>query len=145
MTIRRRVLVLGAGAAIAAVAGVSVWSGGFDGQTLPPDQAHRAALAGTLTLIDIRRPDEWALTGVGEGATPLDIRDPGFEAALGRITGGDLAAPVALICARGGRSARPAARLQRAGFTRVVDVPEGMLGSDAGPGWLARGLPVTPG
>jgi rhodanese-related sulfurtransferase len=145
MTARRRILVLGAGAGIAALAGLAVFPGGFDGQTLTPDQAHSAAVAGTLTLIDIRRPDEWALTGVGEGATPLDMRDPGFEAALARIVGNDLAAPVALICARGVRSARLAARLQRAGHTRIIDVPEGMLGSGAGPGWIARGLPVRPG
>lgn len=32
--------------------------------------------------------------------------------------------------------------LSRYGYTRVYDVPEGMSGSRAGPGWLARGLPV---
>jgi hypothetical protein len=35
------------------------------------------------------------------------------------------------------------ARLAEAGFTGIVDVPEGMLGSSAGPGWLARDLPVV--
>jgi len=39
----------------------------------------------------------------------------------------------------------PASRrvLEKAGFTRIVDIPEGMLGSSAGPGWLARDLPVV--
>jgi hypothetical protein len=35
-----------------------------------------------------------------------------------------------------------AARMEAAGFTRILDVPEGMVGSAAGPGWIARGLPV---
>ena len=35
-----------------------------------------------------------------------------------------------------------ARRLSEAGFTQIIDVPEGMLGSAAGPGWLALDLPV---
>jgi hypothetical protein len=33
--------------------------------------------------------------------------------------------------------------LENAGFTNIIDVPEGMMGSRAGPGWLKRGLPVV--
>ncbi|MCX8952452.1 rhodanese-like domain-containing protein, partial [Ruegeria sp. NA] len=33
-------------------------------------------------------------------------------------------------------------RLIEAGFTNIIDVPEGMLGSAAGPGWVRTGLPV---
>ena len=33
--------------------------------------------------------------------------------------------------------------LREAGFTNIIDVPEGMLGSGAGPGWLKSGLPLT--
>ena len=145
MTGRRGLLALGAGAGIAALAGFVGYPRGFDGETLDPEQAHRAATAGTVALIDIRRPDEWALTGVGEGAHPLDMLRPDFDAALARIVGNDRAASVALVCARGVRSAGLAARLHRAGHTRIIDVPEGMLGSSAGPGWIARGLPVRPG
>ena len=32
--------------------------------------------------------------------------------------------------------------LTDAGFTNVVHIKEGMAGSGAGPGWLARGLPT---
>ncbi|MEO0379777.1 MAG: rhodanese-like domain-containing protein, partial [Pseudomonadota bacterium] len=32
------------------------------------EDAHAAALSGAVLLIDIRRPDEWQRTGVGEGA-----------------------------------------------------------------------------
>ncbi len=115
----------------------------FAGPTLTAPQALAQATAGTLTLIDIRRPDEWADTGIPAPAHPVDMRAPDFEAALTRIMMGNRDAPVALICARGVRSMRMAARLQAAGFTNVIDVPEGMLGSSAGPGWRARGLPVV--
>lgn len=113
------------------------------GAELTPDEAHAKARAGEITLIDIRRPDEWAETGSGEGAHRLDMRRDDFVAALREITGGDTARPVALICARGVRSARLTNALTEAGFSNIIDVPEGMLGSRAGPGWLGRDLPVV--
>jgi len=114
------------------------------GQTrLDPAMAFAAAEAGAILLVDIRRPDEWARTGVGQGAVPLDMRRADFAAALHSLAGGDTGRPIALICARGVRSRRLGQTLTEAGFTRILDVPEGMLGSGAGPGWLARDLPVT--
>lgn len=143
---RRGVLVLG-GAGIATVGAVAAqWYNvlGDNGDAaLSPEQAHQSALSGEVLLIDIRRPDEWARTGVGEGALPIDMRRQDFEEALTVAAEGDTARPVALICARGVRSRRMSARLVAAGFTQVIDVPEGMLGSGAGPGWLERGLPVV--
>ncbi|MEM8582520.1 MAG: rhodanese-like domain-containing protein, partial [Pseudomonadota bacterium] len=53
-----------------------------------------------------------------------------------------LSQPVAVICARGIRSARLTRRLEAAGIGPIVDIPEGMLGSRSGPGWLSRELPV---
>lgn len=117
--------------------------GSLEGAALSVAQAHEAAASGAVTLVDIRRPDEWARTGVPQGATPLDMRDPDFAQKLLALLP-EQAAPVALICARGVRSRALARRLADAGFTNVIDVPEGMLGSGAGPGWLAQGLPVTP-
>lgn len=113
------------------------------GGTLSPPQAHAQAVAGQITLIDIRRPDEWARTGSGEGAVRVDMRRDDFTQALSTIVADDLNAPIALICARGVRSARLTNRLVAAGFTNIIDVPEGMLGSAAGPGWLKRGLPLV--
>lgn len=113
------------------------------GTALSPPDVHRAALAGDVVLIDIRRPDEWRRTGLGEGAIPIDMRRPDFEEALGLHTQGDRARPVALICARGVRSRHLSERLLAAGYTRIIDVPEGMLGSGAGPGWLRRDLPLV--
>jgi rhodanese-related sulfurtransferase len=114
----------------------------YPGGRLSVAEAHAQADDGAVLLVDIRRPDEWRRTGVPEGAVPLDMRRDDFIAALAGLTGEDRSRPVALICARGVRSARLATRLSAAGFTQVRDVPEGMLGSAAGPGWLAAGLPV---
>lgn len=97
-----------------------------------------------ITLIDIRRPDEWQRTGVGAGAVPLDMRRRDFTAALLEVTEGRTDVPIALICARGVRSARLSAAMTDAGFTNIIDVPEGMLGSGAGPGWIKSGLPLVP-
>ena len=106
-------------------------------------EAHKRAKAGEITLIDIRRPDEWAETGSGEGAVRLDMRRRDFVAELERITAGDRSKPVAIICARGVRSARVTNFLTEAGYTQIIDVPEGMLGSRAGPGWIKRNLPLN--
>lgn len=105
--------------------------------------AHARAIVGDVYLIDIRRPDEWARTGVGEGAYPLDMRRDDFVEALLAVVENNRTAPVALICARGVRSRHMTARLTQAGFTNIIDVPEGMLGSGAGPGWLKSGLRVV--
>lgn len=110
--------------------------------SLTPQEAHAAAAEGLL-LIDIRRPDEWARTGIGERAIPIDMRRDDFEAEVLKAAGSDTARPIAVICARGVRSRRMTARLTKAGFTSIIDVPEGMLGSGAGPGWIARGLPLV--
>ncbi|MEP3440354.1 MAG: rhodanese-like domain-containing protein [Sulfitobacter sp.] len=103
--------------------------------------AYTLAIRGDITLVDIRRPDEWAHYGVGEGAIPIDLRDPKFtQKLLTHISGKD--APVALICARGVRSRGFSRVLRKAGFTNIIDVPEGMLGSGDGPGWIKTGLPI---
>jgi rhodanese-related sulfurtransferase len=133
--------VIGAAALGAAAYLPRVWAA--DGPTLGADEAYRRALAGEILLVDIRRPDEWAATGIGAGAVALDMREAGFLDDLKSVAAQRPGVPVALICARGGRSARLAARLVAEGFADVIDVPEGMLGSRAGPGWVARGLPVT--
>ncbi len=106
-------------------------------------QALQAAQTGEITLVDIRRPDEWARTGVGAGAIAIDMRSRTFLKELLTHTGGRRDMPIALICARGVRSAALSMRLKEAGFTQILDVPEGMSGSGAGPGWVARGLPVV--
>lgn len=112
-------------------------------EAIDPPTAYQRAQDGEIVLVDIRRPDEWAKTGSGEGAHRLDMRREDFIEALDAITGGQKDAAIALICARGVRSARQTNLLNNAGYTNIIDVPEGMLGSAAGPGWIERGLPLN--
>ncbi len=111
-------------------------------QQISVEAAYRMAEAGEILLIDIRRPDEWAASGSPASGHRLDMRREDFTDALLELTGGAQDARVALICARGVRSSRLTNRLIEAGFTNIIDVPEGMLGSAAGPGWVRAGLPV---
>ncbi len=150
----RRALI---GGGIVAVAGAGFFAAGgrnlfysaiteaSTAEMIDPPTAHTLAQDGKITLVDIRRPDEWAKTGSGEYAHRLDLRRDDFIAELDKLVGGDRSAPLALICARGVRSARENNKLIKAGFTNVIDVPEGMLGNSRGPGWIKRGLPLNKG
>lgn len=142
---RRRLLLGGGALAVALGTGGVLFArrDRFEGNEITPVEARDAIQSGEIIMIDIRRPDEWDETGVAEGAHPIDMRRDDFVAVLSEITQGRRDTPVALICARGVRSDRMSARLAEAGFTRIIDIPEGMLGSRAGPGWLARDLPVV--
>ena len=109
---------------------------------ISPERAFKEAASGELILIDIRRPEEWVQTGSGQGAHRLDMRRNDFVSVLDTLVQADRTKPIAIICARGMRSARVSTALRRIGFSNIIDVPEGMLGSNAGPGWLERALPV---
>ena len=105
-------------------------------------QAHTRAEAGKLVLVDVRTEEEWRATGIGTSAIPISMLDRTFLQKLDAAVAGDKTKPVALICAGGVRSALVARALANYGFSRVYDVSEGMEGSRAGPGWLARKLPL---
>ena len=118
------------------------------GPSVAAPDAWSQAQAGQLTLIDIRRPDEWKQTGVAKGALEINMAHPqgaaGFVKQVEAELGGDKHAPVGLICRTGNRTTQMQKVLTDAGFTNVVHIKEGMAGSGAGPGWLARGLPTEP-
>lgn len=141
---RRSLLFLGSSTVIGvgAFAGFIGWTSRADGAgTMTPVEALEAASDGAILLVDIRRPDEWAATGMPVGSVAIDMRDDDFlEKLLSKRSSNRQ--PVALICARGIRSARLTRALEEAGIFPVIDVSEGMLGSFSGPGWLKRGLPV---
>lgn len=117
-----------------------------NGQLLSPPNAWTLAEAGGLQIIDVRTPPEWAWTGVARTAGRANwwqvSGKGGFLEDVLEITGGDRSKPVALICARGVRSSEATRFLIAQGFTSVVDIGEGMLGSRVGPGWLDRRLPL---
>ncbi len=105
--------------------------------------AFEKAKNGELLLLDIRSPQEWKETGTGSVAKRVSMHQPGFLQKLDALTGNDKSKPVALICATGGRSNWLQGELVKRGYTNIIDVSEGMLGSSTGPGWLKRGLPIV--
>lgn len=139
MKITRRQFVLGSAALLL----TAPFSQTFAAQVLSASEAYKQAAAGQIVLIDIRTPEEWVQTGSGAAAKRLDMRRDDFVSALDKLLGGNRSKPVALICAGGVRSSRLSRALRNEGYTNIIDVPEGMMGSYAGPGWLVRGLPVV--
>jgi rhodanese-related sulfurtransferase len=124
---------------------------GFDARAsdlMTASDAAQRLNAGNLVLFDVRSPAEWKETGVAKGAQAVSVHGvggyDGFGAEVVRLTGGDRSKPIALICARGGRSGRAQETLRKLGYTQVFDVIEGMLGRGNQPGWIARGLPTRP-
>jgi rhodanese-related sulfurtransferase len=117
--------------------------------TTPPpsvsvNEAHQRAKSGQSILIDVRRPDEWADTGVPEGAIKLDMGAPTFVAKLATIRAENPGKPIDVICRTANRTAQLQAALTAQGWTNIVNVRGGMLGNPGNAGWLAQGLPVVP-
>ena len=135
-------------AAIAAFMLLSIHACSRDnGPTLSAPEAYAQSQAGTLTLIDIRHPDEWRQTGVAQGALRIDMTDTqgeaGFVEQVVTQMGGRKNAPIGILSIAGNRGANAQQVLREAGFTHVYNIKEGMMGSGAGPGWIARGLPLV--
>ena len=115
---------------------------------MTPEAAHLQAEQGRLLLIDIRRPSEWAETGIAEHAVAMTMHGPqavpGLLDAIETYVEGNKDQAIALICRSGNRSAKVAAALASKGFHSVFDISVGMEGHLFKPGWIRRGLPITP-
>jgi rhodanese-related sulfurtransferase len=115
---------------------------------LSAPEAHARAQAGTLTLIDVRHADEWQQTGVAKGALRIDMTntrgETGFVQQVTAEMHGNKNAPIGLLSLSSNRATNAQQVLLKAGFTQVYVIREGMMGSRAGPGWIARGLPLQP-
>ncbi|CAN7540243.1 rhodanese-like domain-containing protein [Bosea sp. LjRoot237] len=111
--------------------------------SLSVSEAHEAAKAGKLVLVDIRTPEEWTDTGVPEGAIKLDMTGSAFEVRLAALKLDHPGKPIALICRTGNRTSALQKKLATRGWTNLVDVRGGLLGNPKDKGWLAEGLPVT--
>ncbi len=100
--------------------------------------------AGALALVDIRTPGEWRKAGVAAQAHVVTMhQSPAkFLAELDKATGGDRTRAIGIICATGGRTAYLRPLLLQAGYDRVFDISEGMMGSRRGPGWIAQSMPM---
>ncbi|MAB11403.1 rhodanese-like domain-containing protein [Hyphomonas sp.] len=112
---------------------------------LPADSAWQMVQRGEIVVLDVRTPTEWAMTGLPRDSHGINVKDRDFVAQARGAVLGDLDHPIAVICRTGQRSSEAASVLEKAGFTHVFDIKEGMLGKEgAGDGWLKRGLPVDP-
>lgn len=114
------------------------------GETIGARDAHELALKGELVIVDVRSSEEWKDTGVPASGYAItmhqnaDVFLNGLDAAMG----GDRTKPLALICATGSRTTYLQKPLQQMGFTRVMNLAEGMQGGRFGEGWVKGGLPV---
>lgn len=115
-----------------------------DNGLIAPTAAASLAETGDIQIIDVRTPAEWAWTGIARKAAKVNWWQPasGFVKGVLAAVDGDRNRPIALICATGVRSSKARRLLLANGFTNVRDIGEGMMGGRAGPGWLARKLPL---
>jgi rhodanese-related sulfurtransferase len=123
-------------------------TGRTEAQTALPSfsvrEAHDAARADKIVLVDIRTPEEWADTGVPQGAIRLDMTGSAFEVRLAALRLENPGKPIALICRTGSRTSTLQRKLAGRGWRDLIDVRGGMLGTPKDKGWLAEKLPVTP-
>ena len=99
-------------------------------------------IADGVTLVDIRRPEEWAETGIVEGSLRLTAFDeegqliPEFFPQFVQHVGPD--EPVVLICRTGSRTGLLARALaDQANYTQVYNVTDGIVQ------WLEAEQPVV--
>ena len=99
---------------------------------------------GSVTILDLRRPDEWTKSGTIEGSHLVTFFDKrgryNVQEWLAKVDAiVDRDQPIALICERGVRSSSVADLLdKKLGFTQVINVTEGMTD------WVKDGRPVEP-
>ena len=96
-----------------------------------------------ITIIDVRRSDEWSSTGIIEGSHGITFFDANgrydvnaWLTELSELVTPD--EPFVLICARGVRSSKIADLLdKRLGYSAVHNVTDGIFD------WLEKGKPVV--
>jgi rhodanese-related sulfurtransferase len=99
---------------------------------LDAQTAYDTAESGDIILVDIRRLDEWAETGIGEGAVALDMREENFVTTLISLRRANPDTPIALICRTGNRSNHVVSTLAAQNFPGLVDVSEVWLAGAMG-------------
>ena len=105
-------------------------------QTVPLEQFEKLISdRANAQLLDVRTPQEYT-SGHIASAFNLDIYDPGFKEALGKL---DKERPVLVYCKSGGRSGQAAEMMGQMGFKEVYNLQGGMLA------WANAGKPVDNG
>jgi rhodanese-related sulfurtransferase len=109
----------------------------FAVEKLTPRAAYALVAGGDMVLVDIRRPDEWAATGVAKGALRINMLDGDFKWRIEALRAANPSRKIALICQAGVRSARMSQLLENKGLSGLVDVTGGTAQ------WIELGLPVS--
>lgn len=102
-------------------------------------EAFEARQAGRMMLVDIRTPDEWADTGLPEGAIPFDVDATAFDVRLAGLRLDNPGKRIALIDRTGAQAVATVQKLGGRGWRDLIAVRGGMLGPS---GWLEEKLPV---
>lgn len=141
------VMAVAALAMLVAFAAFNPWYGFIGARAekfMSVQEAYEKARKGEIVLVDVRRPKEWRETGVPEPALAITMHQSPitFQSELQAALDGDKTKPLALICARGGRTSFLLAPLEKAGFENLINVAGGMLGGRYGQGWRDAGLPT---
>jgi len=123
----------------------SFFSSGAYAEVINITNAELAAMEpGEVTIIDLRRPDEWTKSGTIKGSHTITFFDKRGRYDVNKWLEQvdaivDRGEPIALICERGVRSSSVADLLdKRLGFAKVINVTEGMTD------WVKDGRPVEP-
>jgi rhodanese-related sulfurtransferase len=132
---RKGVLIMRASLAVLFFMLVSLPAFAFD--AVPPTSAYQQVQSGAMILVDIRRPDEWALTGSAKGALRINMLDGDFKSRIEALRRANPGKKIGLICQAGVRSARMSQRLEDAGLTGLADITGGTQE------WIEKGLPLT--
>jgi rhodanese-related sulfurtransferase len=109
--------------------------------TLSAREAFEAAQAKRILLVDIRGAEEWADTGLPQGALPFDADAPAFEVRLAGLRLDNPGKRIVLIDRTGAQAVAVAQKLAGRGWRDLAAVRGGVLGPG---GWLAEKLPVAP-
>ena len=114
------------------------------GTSISADDANALRKEGGALLVDIRRPDEWQVSGRPAGAIGVTLEDPDFVKKIASAAGNDPQRMIILICRSGRRTLVGMNMLHQAGFAKACHIGAGMIGSEHGPGWIERDLPIEP-
>ena len=102
------------------------------GQTLMEPKEFQEKMNEDLQLVDVRTPNEYE-KGHLKGAANIDFYEEDFLEQMGKL---DKEKVLMVYCRSGNRSATCHEKLQKMGFTNVIDLKGGIIA------WKAAGLAV---
>ena len=106
-------------------------------------EAQERLASGKSVLVDIRRPEEWAETGVASGAVRLDMTADDFLPKLQSLQKANPGKDIDIICRTANRTAFVQSELAKRGWKGIVNVRGGMAGRAPDIGWIAAKLPIV--